>query len=181
MKKYLGSKETAFAAIIAPLFICCPLLFAVSALRAKLSGATVLLTLGCLACAFIWGLYIKRSRYTLYSWGHFRSGSIQITTIFSKPNVLIYEQCKGCGIGYYTHGILNSKVGKTVYFIFFSADVFDEKFRSNINLWEQSPTRVKAEFNEKIYDYLISVLPRKQAQMLRRDYVMYKRSNTHRQ
>ena len=173
MRKYLGSRITAFAAIVAPLFLCCPLLLGVSALYVEISGATVFLTVGGIACTFVWGLYIKNIINQLYSWGCFTRDHVKIMTCFSKNTILVYEKCKGCGIGFYTHGILNSKVGTKVYFIFLSYDVFDERFRSNINLWKPSQYRIKIQFSKKLYNYLIEVLPKKQSQMLIRDYTKF--------
>ncbi len=174
MRKYLGSKITAFAAIVVPLlFICFPLLFGFSMLCAEISGATVFLAFGGIACAFIWGLYTKSIRNQLYSWGYFTSEGVQIITCFSKRTTMVYEKCKGCGIGFYTHGILNSKVGSKIYFIYLSYDVFNERFRENINLWKPSETRIKVQFDAKLYDYLLTVLPEKQSRMLVRDYRKY--------
>lgn len=173
MRKYLGSKITAFAAIVAPLFLCCPFLLGVCALCTEISGSTVFLAFGGIACAFVWGLYIKNIRSQLYSWGYFTSDGVQIMTCFSKSSTMVYEKCKGCGIGFYTHGILNSKVGTRIYFIYLSYDMFNERFRENINLWKPSQTRIKVQFDAKLYDYLLAVLPEKQSRMLLRDYKKY--------
>lgn len=173
MRKYLGSKITGFAAIIAPLFLCCPLLFGFCALCTEISDATVFLFSGGIACAVVWGLYIKNIRNQLYSWGYFTSNGVQIITCFSQRSSMVYEKCKGCGIGFYTHGVINSKVGTKIYFIYLSYDVFDEHFRSNINLWKPSHTQIKVQFSKKLYDYLLVVMPRKQSQMLTQDYIKY--------
>ena len=173
MRKYLGSKINAFAAIAVPLVICFPLLFGFYALCSEISGATVFLMFGGIACAFIWGLYIKSIRNQLYSWGYFTSDGVQIMTYFSKSTTMVYEKCKGCGIGFYIHGILNSKVGTKIYFIYLSYDMFNERFREDINLWKPSQTRIKVQFDAKLYDYLLTVLPEKQSRMLLRDYKKY--------
>lgn len=173
MRKYLGSKITAFAAIIAPLFICFPLLLGVCALCAEISGATVFLMFGGIACALIWGFYIKNVSNQLFSWGHFTSNGVRIMTCFSKSTTMVYEKCKGCGIGFYTHGILNSKAGTKVYFIYLSYDIFNEHFRENINLWKPSRTQIKVQFDEKLCDYLLAVLPQKQSRLLLQDYKKY--------
>lgn len=173
MRKYLGSKITAFAAIVALLFLFCPLLLGVCTLRAEISGSTVFLMFGGIACAFVWGLYVKNIRNQLYSWGYFTSDSVQIMTCFSKRTTMVYERCKGCGIGFYTHGILNSKAGTKIYFLYLSYDVFDERFRENINLWKPSQSRIKVQFDAELFDYLLAVLPKKQSQMLLRDYKKY--------
>jgi len=173
MRKYLGSKITAFAAIVAPLFVCCPLLFGIFALRAEISGATAFLFCGGLACTFVWSLYIKNSWNQLYSWGYFMGEAVRIKTFFSPNISLSYEKCKGCGIGFYTHGILNSKLGSKVYFIYLSYDALDEHYRTNMNLWKPSKTRIKVRFSKKLYDYLLLTMPKKQSQMLARDYIKY--------
>jgi len=59
-----------------------------------------------------------------------------------------------------------------IYFMFLSYDLFDESFRWNMNLWKSSQTRIKVQFNKKLYDYLLTVLPKDLSQMLRRDYEM---------
>lgn len=173
MRKYLGSRISAFAAIIAPLFLFGPLLFGISALCAEISVATLCLAAGGMACAVVWGFYIKSIWQQLYSWGHFTSDGVQIMTPFSKGTTIVYEKCKGCGIGFYTHGILNSKVGTKIYFIYLSYDVFDERFRADINLWKPSKTRIKAQFDPQLYNYLRTVLPERQSRMLFRDYERY--------
>ena len=89
MRKYLGSKITAFAAIVAPLFACFPLLLGVFALCAEISGATVFLMFGGIACAFVWGLYIRSIRNQLYSWGYFTSDGVRIKTCFSKSSIMV--------------------------------------------------------------------------------------------
>ena len=84
-----------------------------------------------------------------------------------------YKKCRGCGIGYYIHGVLNSNAGTKIFYIFFSYDAFNELYRTNINLWKPSKAQVKVEFSKKLYDYLINVLPKKQSAMLSRDYEKY--------
>ena len=107
------------------------------------------------------------------AWGIFSNNGVKIRTLFSKNNWMMYENCHSCGIGFYTHGILNSKTGSKVYFIFLSSDVFEESYRQKINLWKPSQTRIKVQFDKKLYDYLLAVLPKKQAKMLLGDYQKY--------
>ena len=170
MIKYLGSKVTMLGAIMAPVFILVPLLLGIGALCAEISVASGALFLGCLVCDVVWVLYIKNTANQLYSFGHFMSEGVQIITPFCKPQIIIYKKCFGCGIGYYTHGILNSQVGSKIYFIFLSYNAFDEYYRSRINLWKPTNTQIKVEFNKKVYDYLLTVLPKTQARKLVRDY-----------
>ena len=174
LKKYLGSTITAYAAIMAPLIgIGLPLGLGILGLSAEISGATVFLTIACGVCIVVYGLYIKSISNQLYSWGLFSSNGVKIRTLFSKNNWMMYENCISCGIGFYTHGVLNSKAGSKVYFIFLSSDVFEESYRQKINLWKPSQTRIKVQFDKKLYDYLLTVLPKKQAKMLLGDYQKY--------
>ncbi len=173
MKKYLGSKMTAYAAIVAPFFVFGSLIFGVCALTAEISGATVFLAILCDSCAVIWGLYIKSKSAQLYSWGYFNHEGIQVRTLFSGKQMIEYKKCRGCGIGYYIHGVLNSNAGTKIFYIFFSYDAFNELYRTNINLWKPSKAQVKVEFSKKLYDFLINVLPKKQSAMLSRDYEKY--------
>ena len=174
LRKYLGSTITAYAAIIAPLIgVCLPLGLGILGLSAEISGATVFLTIACGVCIVVYGLYIKSISNQLYSWGLFSSNGVKIRTLFSKNNWMMYENCISCGIGFYTHGVLNSKAGSKVYFIFLSSDVFEESYRQKINLWKPSQTRIKVQFDKKLYDYLLTVLPKKQAKMLLGDYQKY--------
>lgn len=119
------------------------------------------------------GLLIKRTSNQLYSWGYFDIEGIQVKTLFSKAQTIEYKKCRGCGIGYYIHGILNSNAGSTIYYIFFSYDAFHESYRTNMNLWKPTQTQIKVEFSKRLYDYLIEVLPPKQSVMLQRDYKKY--------
>lgn len=173
MWKYLGSKFTAYAAVMVPLFILAPIPFGLSVLCSEISGATLFIALGCAACTVIWGIYAWRIRNQLYSWGCFQRDGIRVKTLFSKDSTIMYEKCKGCGIGFYVHGVLNSNAGTKVRFIFFSYDAFDESYRSHMNLWKPSETRIKVAFSKKLYNYLIDVLPARQSLSLRRDYQKY--------
>lgn len=170
MRKYLGSITTAFAAIVAPLFLCCPLIFGIFALHDEISVATVFLMAGCIACSFVWGLYINNIRNQLYSWAFFTGDSVQIATCLSRGLIMDYDKCKGCGIAFYIHGNPNSKIGIKIYYIYLSYNRFDEYYRSKINLWLPSPTQIKVQFSKKLYNYLLVVLPRRQSQMLYEDY-----------
>ena len=173
MRRYLGSKFTAYAAVAVPLFIFAPIPFGLSALCSEISGATVFIALGCAACTVIWGIYAWRIRSQLYSWGYFYRNEIRVKSLFSKDSTIMYEKCKGCGIGFYVHGVLNSNAGTKVHFIFFSYDVFDESYRTNMNLWKPSEIRIKVEFSKKLYNYLIDALPARQSLLLQRDYKKY--------
>lgn len=173
MKKYLGSPIDAFASLITPLFILLPLYFAISSLSTGIDAARIMLLIGCIMCAAIWIAYLKQIGPQLYSWGLFSETSVQVKTLFTKPYYLIYTKCRGCGIGYYTHGILNSQAGSKIFYIFLSYDNFDEQYRTRINLWKPTTARMKVRFSKEVYDFLITVLPKARAQTLEQDYRQY--------
>ena len=174
MKKYLGSKFTLFAAIVViPLFICLPTAFGILALTSSVEPATVFIAIGGVSCSGLGGVMIVTCSKQFFSRGEFGKDEIRVKTIFSKPTSLPYKNCVSCGIGWYIHGVLNSNLGTKVYFIFFSYNAFNESFRHCINLWKPSTTQIKTQFDPKLYAYLIEVLPKKQREMLVRDYEKY--------
>ena len=178
MKKYLGSKITAFAAVVSPLFILGAAVFGASILLLEINAINLLFACMCLACAVIWSIYIKSVANQIYSWGVFGKESVTIKTFFQKQEIINYSDCAACGIAVYTHGVLNSSVGTKQYFIFLSRDAFDERFRTRINLWRPSKTRIKVQFSKKLYDYLLTVLPEFQAASIKRDYQKFMKTNT---
>ena len=173
MKKYLGSMMTAYAAIISPCFIVGPVVFGVFILTAEISVATAFLFVMCLSCSILWSYYLWKEKNQLYSWGTFKETAVYVSVPFQKPFAIEYDKCKSCGIGMYRHAFMNSQnslLGSNVYFIFMSVDYFPEKYRTQINLWKPSQKQIKVQFSKKLYSYLLTVLPRKQAMMLKGDY-----------
>ena len=171
MKKYLGSTMTIFAAVGAPLFVVLSLLFAgIILFTAEISGATVFLCCMCCGCSAIWLVFIKKEVLQLYAWGTFEKTCVRIHSPFTSEIVLDYDKCKDVGIGCYTHGVLNSRIGSKIYFIYLSYDCFDEKYREKINLWKPNSQRIKVQFNKDLLEYLISCLPKNQAKMLEYSY-----------
>ena len=178
MKTYLGSKMTKFCAIILPLYVVVPILFAVSLMTPPIDTPRFVLIITCLIGSIFVSIFIYKNAIQLYSWGTFDEKGIQIKTLFSKkPIVIEYTKCKSIGIGLYVHGVMGSSLGSKVKYIFFSYQPFNEEYRLNINLWKPSPTRIKIEFNKKLYDYLLTVLPGEQATCLKNDYEKYVKGN----
>ena len=173
MKKYLGSSIDAFSAIIAPSILFGFLFFVISSLITGIDTPRIILLICYILGVIVWVINLHRARIQLYSWGNFCDNCVQVKTLFTKPFSIIYKNCSGCGIGYYTHGVLISQVGTKVYYIFLSYNKFDEKYRASINLWRPTKTQIKVRFNKKLYDYLIEVLPKTSAQALKYDYMKY--------
>jgi hypothetical protein len=173
MKKYLGSPIDAYIALVIPIIICFPVPFAASSFSSGIDVTRVMLLFGCILCVAIWCVYLKKTVIQIYAWGYFDNNSVQVKALFTKPFSIVYAKCFGCGIGYYTHGILNSQLGSKNYYIFLSYDRFDEQYRARINLWRPTKTRIKVKFRKELYDFLIAVLPKTQARMLEQDYKQY--------
>lgn len=170
MKRYLGSSITAYAAIAAPCLSVFCVAFGVFALTSEISFATCFLFVLSFLGGIIWVFYIKKVSPNLYSWGYFGKEKISVSNLFSKSYEIKYVKCKSVGIALYYHGFTNHTEGIPQYFIYFSYDRFDEKYKIAINHWCATDRRVKVGFDKKLYNYLCEILPDKQANMLRRDY-----------
>ena len=180
IRRYLGSKITAFAALLSPCFSVLPLLLGISALKSERSMATFFIFFICVSCCLLWGFFLWKKKNQLYSWGVFSTNCVLVSVLFQKSFSLSYDICQGCGIGSYCHSFLNSgTIGSDINFIFLSIEPFDEKYRNQINRWQPSASRIKVVFDEELYRYLITTLPKKQALLLERDY--YEMKNEHRQ
>lgn len=173
MKRYLGSKETAFSAVVTPIFVCFPIGLSAVLIWTEISAATIVLALGGVLCSLVWGVYLRKIVTQLYSWGDFQNNGVTVKTAFHQSANIAYVKCKSAGIGFYTHGIFNSKRGPKSWFVFLSYNVFDETYRENMNLWKPFHDGIKVRFDEKLYRYLLTVLPEKQSKMLRQDYIKY--------
>lgn len=172
MKKYLGGAIGAYAAIVLLLFTIFPAAFGTWLfLTTKTSAASIFLLIATWGVSPLFAIYIKQVASQIYAWGIFKEDCVQIKAWFAEPYALMYEKCNGCGIGYYIHGVLNSQVvGTRMYYIYFSYDPVDKSSATHINLWKPSRTRIKVAYSEKLYDYLLSVLPPNQAKMLKKDH-----------
>ena len=142
MKKYLGSRMTAYAAVICPLLVIAPLPF----LRVPLYQLS--------------GLY---SQYV-------PPFSVRVRCFLRNDFALDYEKCLGVGIEHYNHNAIHTNIGSKVFFIYLSYDYYETKYRGKINLWKPNERRIKVQFDKNLYEYLLSVLPKKQAMMLQQDF-----------
>ena len=180
IRRYLGSKITAFAAVVSPCLCVFPWLMGFLFLSINRSFATFLLCFMCVCCFLSCCCFFWQNKNQFYSWGVFSNDSVLVSVPFQKSFSLSYDMCQGCGIGAYCHSFLNrGHIGSVIYFIFLSIEPFDEKYRYQINLWQPSASRIKVAFDEELYRYLITTLPKKQALLLERDY--YQMKNERRQ
>lgn len=176
MKKYLGSSISAYCAVMLLILSTFSIGFGIFAVSCERSIATFFLLAMCLFSCICGILYLWICRSQLLSWGDFQDKAVYVHTLFQKEFSLDYEKCRSCGIGMYRHAFMNSQnsiLGSNVYFIFMSLDYFPEKYRTQINLWKPSQRQIKVQFSKKLYSYLMTVLPKKQAMMLKADYERY--------
>lgn len=176
MKKYLGSSISAYCAVMLLILSTFSIGFGIFAVSCERSIATFFLLAMCLFSCICGILYLWICRSQLLSWGDFQDKAVYVHTLFQKKFSLDYEKCRSCGIGMYRHAFMNSQnsiLGSNVFFIFMSLDYFPEKYRTQINLWKPSQRQIKVRFSKKLYFYLMTVLPKKQAMMLKADYERY--------
>ena len=173
MIKYLGSGIGLMGVLFLIVMIFFPIVFAVSALSAEISFATVFLAALCFSASVICFLFLFKNRAVLMAWGVFGQNHVEVVVPFQKKYVIEYDKCRACGIGTYRHAFLNSQsspFGTDIGFIFLSYDRFDESYRKRMNQWMPTKTRIKIKFRKDIYEYLRCTLPQRQALMLERDY-----------
>ena len=167
-----------------PLFTIGPVAFIFIMLSSSVNPATVLLSVLFLSGSVLWFYYLWTIRNQFCAWGQFEKDALRVKVLFQKPFWIPYENCMGCGIACYRHSLLNKKdtpLGSIQAYIFLSLEPFPEKYRYNINMWKPSKTRVKVQFSEKLYQYLLGTLPSKQARSLKNDYqrfALYSREGT---
>lgn len=174
MKRYLGSFMTAYLAIGLPLlYIIMPLAFGAIFLMHPIEPVSIVISIFCVLCVIVGIIYMRKVSRQLYSWGTFDEEGISIVSFLVGKTTILYKNCKSCGIGYYFHNAVGTSLGSRVCYIFFSYEPFDESYRTRMNMWKPSETRIKIEFNKKTYNYLLSVLPDAYVRVLQRDYDKY--------
>ncbi len=167
---------TAFSAAAMILFAVGAAAFGVVAITSERSFSTFFLLIMCLSGSFLTVYLLWANRRQFFSWGLFLDHAVRILTLFCRESVLDYDECKGCGIGVYRQALLNdasSPLGTNYAFLFLSLKPFPEEYRTRINLWKPSEQQIKVQFDRKLYEYLLSVLPKKQAARLESDYRKY--------
>ncbi len=103
----------------------------------------------------------------MLAWVSLDESKLKITALFRKSHSIEYSKCVDVGIAYYFHGAINSSViGSKVYYIYLSYTYLKPKYKNNINLAQPTKTFVKIGYSKKTYEYLMKVLPKRQAIML---------------
>ena len=165
----------AYGAIVYPIILIGQIVFAVFILSLKINFVTVVIAIFLCCGTVIY--FVNALKFNiflqLYSFGKFTEKGILIRTgIFHKFEIS-YQKCKSIGIARYTHGILRSEFGPKYTYIFFSYEPFAETYRTHINQWKPTKTRIKVRFDRKLCAYLLTVLPERQAFSLKRDCEKY--------
>lgn len=170
MRRYVGSPLTAYAAIAAPCLSLFCLGFGIFAIISEISPATCFVFILGVSVAVAWVLYIKKISKQLYSWACFGKEKVSIKGLLSKLYEIEYSKCRSVGIGFYVHGYTSPDIGIRQWYIYFSYDLFEEKYKAAINHWHINERRLKVGFDKRLYKYLLKTLPQAQAVMLERDY-----------
>ena len=174
--KYLGGWSDIEYAVVLPCMVVGPVIFACIMLTIGIDGATIFLAIFCVICSIMWGVLTWKYRSTFYAWGSFQNDAVYVKVLFDKVFPIYYEKCKSIGIGLYVEGFTSKEVGFRYYYIFFSYEHFDEKYRANINEMKPSHTFVTVGYSKRLYEYLLTVLPQHHAAALRHDYEMIQRN-----
>ena len=170
MRKYIGSYMTGYAAIVGTVFFTAPIFISFFVLRLEVTAETIAISIFCMVSSVILGICLYRVSDQLFAMARFDENCIVIEPLFKRAYKIEYAKCKCVGIGWYIHRGFHFKWGYKVCYLFLSYDMIDETYRHQMNYWLPSETGVKIEFNEVVYQYLVSVLPQKQANALQRDY-----------
>lgn len=174
MIRYLGSFMTAYCAIVLPLTsIIMPLALGAIFLTPPIEPVSIVISIFCVLCVIVGFINMRKVSRQLYSWGIFKKDGISIVSFLRCKTTILYKNCKSCGIGYYFHSVAGTDIGSRVCYIFFSYDPFEESYRTRMNMWKPTDTRIKIDFDKKTYNYLLSVLPDAYVRVLQRDYDKY--------
>ena len=176
IKKHYKIVISILGTIILPSFILLPITFSVIVLLSKISVSTIILAIMFLSSSISLIVYYFQKRELLYTWCVFYPDCVVVKGLFQKGHKIVYTSCKSCGISYYRHAFMNSQsslFGSNMYYLFFSIEPFDEHFRSCINLWPPSKTKLKVRFSKSVFRFLNECLPNKQKQMINSDFKRY--------
>ena len=173
--RYIGNYLTVFLAFAYLLLLLLPVMLAVIILNSQMNYATAFITLMCIMTVIVLIIYGKKvSLFSqLYTWCIFEDDGVAIKTLFSKKYKLYYTQCRDIGVIYYIHGILNSRLGSKQFFIYLSYDMIPAKCINEANHLIPTKTTIKISYNKSTFNYLTSVLPKKQKEILMNNTVNF--------
>lgn len=167
-RKFLGGSIGVFNAISVFVVSLFPVLVSVLIYKSdKSSNAKLLLIIFSLSSILLFILIFFTTRKQLYVWGRFTDKYIEVFVPFSKKYKIYYNKCNDVGFACYYASAYKPYAGFRYTVIYLSYDIVGKKYKYNINMLKQNKSVVKIKYNEKIYDYLITVLPTKQSRMLK--------------
>ncbi len=167
-RKFLGGSIGVFNAISVFVVSLFPVFVSILIYKSdKSSNAKLLLIIFSLSSILSFILIFFTTRKQLFVWGRFTDKYIEVFVPFSKKYKIYYDKCNDVGRACYYASAYRAYAGFRYTYIYLSYDAVGEKYKYNINVLKQSETVVKIKYNEKIYDYLLSVLPAKQVKMLK--------------
>ena len=158
----------AFAGIVLVVFCVLPIILAKFILTFEDSVTSKVMAVLCVFASILCVAYMVRYSDRLFSWGVFEEDRVVVKNPFKRIFYIEYDKLVDVGFGYYVHGILNTQVGSKVNYIYLSCVYLTEKDKINTNLLPITNKFVKVGYSEKLYNYLIDVLPEKQSRKLKR-------------
>lgn len=167
-KIYLGGVNDIFCAIaifFIPLFSIATSFLIIK--DDKSLGAIVLAISMILTSLLMFFVLFWYGKNQFFIWGKFTEKGIEIFIPFSKKYMIEYDKCNHIGFACYFDKGYSPTGGFKYAFIYLSYDGVSKKYKYNINRIKNSKSFVKIKYSPKMYNYLILVLPAKQARMLR--------------
>ena len=174
MKRYFGGwMDATIAFLLIPLLCIFSLAFSIFMfIEEGITIASCFISLWCIVSILLLFLMIKPIYKSIYTWGKLEERGMQVKTLGHRECLVEYSKFTYVGIGCYLHGGPSRSGGFIIRYIYFSDEFVPERYKININLWKMDENKLRIGFTEERYEYLLKVLPFKQAHMLRSDYLM---------
>ncbi len=169
MKRYAGDYMTAYCGFVLLVFTLGPIVFSCYLLLPNIGYAQILFSFLCVVNSGLCAYWMISRSETMYCWYVFNEEGIVVKNIFKRTYLVSYSEFANVGIGYYIHGVMNSDIGSKMYYIFFSKQMIDDQYKSQINLVKPSKTFLKIGFNQKTYQYLVEHLSNSHVKLLSMD------------
>lgn len=162
-----------FFALIIPLLCLLPTALGITALSSSVETVTIALFVFGIVCTALlcFSLYKVKALEQFYTWIVLDESRILVKTLFKKSYCLEYGKCAQIGIGGYIHHVYT--VGTSVKFIYFSYDKIAENLKTRLNTVHPTKRFVKVAYSDKLYNYLMDILPQKQTAELERTKQKY--------
>ena len=143
-------------------FIVGPIILSAVFLSTEINFVTISMTIVGIYTSIMSIIYFIKVSDQLISVAYFTEDKIVIKNPLKKKKLyeMKYKQCADIGIGSYLH------IVKKVYFIYISYNWLTPEEREHINYCYPSETFIKMGYSKKNYDFLMSILPQKQANRL---------------